>query len=72
MLIAQLRHMVNTGGEDCAAIGTDFDGMNGDLEIASADQMPKLFVALERAGFTPRQIEKIAFANAERAISDIF
>ncbi len=72
MITAQLRHMVKTGGEDCAAIGTDFDGMNGQLEIASADQMPKLFAALERAGFTPRQVEKIAFANAERVMGEVF
>ena len=71
MLVAQLRHMVNIGGADCAAIGTDFDGMGGDLEIASADQMPKLFIALERAGFTPHQMEKIAFANAERVMADV-
>lgn len=72
MLVAQLRHMVNTGGEDCAAVGTDFDGMGGDLEIGSADRMPMLFDAMERAGFTPRQIEKIAFGNAERVIADVF
>ena len=72
MLIAHLRHMIRVGGEDCAAIGTDFDGMGGDLEIASADQMPQLFVALEKAGFTPREIEKIAFGNAERVIAEVF
>ena len=72
MLAAQLRYMINAGGEDCAAIGTDFDGMNGELEIASADKMPNLFIALEHAGFTPREIEKIAFANAERVIADVF
>ena len=72
MLTAQLRHMIKIGGEDCAAIGTDFDGMNGDLEITSADQMPKLFIALERTGFTPREIEKIAFRNVERVIAEVF
>ena len=72
MLTAQLRHMIKVGGEDCAAIGTDFDGMNGELDISSADQMPKLFVALERTGFTPREIEKIAFRNVERVIAEVF
>lgn len=71
MLAAQLRHMIKVGGEDCAAIGTDFDGMNGDLEIASADQMPQLFTALERRGFTSREIEKIAYANAERVMAEV-
>ncbi len=71
MLTAQLRHMIRVGGEDIAAIGTDFDGMNGALEIASADQMPKLFIALEQAGFTAREIEKIVYANAERVIGEV-
>lgn len=71
MLTAQLRHMIKTGGEDCAAIGTDFDGMNGELEIASADRMPLLFTALERAGFTAAEIEKIAFRNTERVLADV-
>lgn len=71
MLTAQLRHMIRVGGEDCAAVGTDFDGMNGDLEIASADRMPVLFDALERAGFTAVQIEKIAHRNIERVLKDV-
>lgn len=71
MLTAQLRHMIKVGGEDCAAIGTDFDGMNGKLEIGSAHQMPLLFTALERAGFTAAEIEKIAFRNVERVLADV-
>lgn len=71
MLAAQLRHMINTGGEDCAAIGTDFDGMGGELEIGSADQMPRLFIALERMGFTAGEIEKIAFGNVERVFGEV-
>lgn len=71
MLTAQLRHMIKVGGEDCAAIGTDFDGINGKLEIGSAHQMPMLFTALERAGFTPAEIEKIAFRNVERVLADV-
>ncbi len=71
MLTAQLRHMIKVGGEDCAAIGTDFDGMNGKLEISSAHQMPLLFTALERAGFTAAEIEKIAFRNVERVLADV-
>ena len=71
MLTAQLRHMIKVGGEDCAAIGTDFDGINGKLEIGSAHQMPMLFTGLEKAGFTPAQIEKIAFRNVERILADV-
>ena len=70
MLIAQLRHMVNKGGIGCAAVGTDFDGIGGDLEINSADKMPLLFAAMERAGFTAGEIEKIARGNVERVLHD--
>lgn len=71
MLTAQLRHMIRIGGEDCAAIGTDFDGMGGELEIGSADRMPLLFEALDKAGFTANEIEKIAFRNAERVLQEV-
>ena len=70
MLVAHLRHMVNTGGIECAAVGTDFDGIGGDLEINSADKMPLLFTALEKAGFTAGEIEKIAHGNVERVLRD--
>lgn len=70
MLVAHLRHMVNTGGIGCAAVGTDFDGIGGDLEINSADKMPQLFIALEKAGFSAGEIEKIACGNVERVLRD--
>lgn len=70
-IAAQLRHMMNTGGEDCPAIGTDFDGVSGRLEIDSPGQMPRLFEALKNNGFTERQIEKIAYRNAERVIAEV-
>lgn len=66
MLTAQLRHMVQKGGIECAAIGTDFDGIDGALEIDSAEKMPLLFTALEQCGFTGSEIEKIACKNGER------
>lgn len=70
MLTAQLRHMVQTGGIECAAIGTDFDGIGGALEIDSAEKMPKLFMALEQCGFTEGEIEKIAYRNVERVLRE--
>ena len=67
-MILHLRHMIQIGGEDIAAIGTDLDGIDGHLEIGSVDRMPLLFDALERAGFTDGQIEKIAWKNAWRVL----
>ena len=65
-LARQLRHRINTGGLECAAIGTDFDGIDGSLEIPSADHMPELFEALLARGFTPDELDHISHLNAER------
>ena len=61
-----LRHMIDVGGEDLVALGSDFDGIGGKLEIAGAQDMPRLAQALLAAGFTPRQVEKLFWRNAAR------
>lgn len=67
-LVRQLRHMVNVGGIECPAIGSDLDGIEGEFELGSTDQMPLLFRAMERAGFHESEIERIAWKNAERIL----
>ena len=70
-MVRHLRHMIHIGGEDIAAIGTDLDGIDGHLEIGSPEKMPLLFQALEQAGFTAKQIEKIAWRNAWRVMENL-
>ena len=67
----QLRHRINVGGLECAAIGTDFDGIHGELEIPDASRMPELFEALADRGFTDDELEHITHLNAERVLRDI-
>ncbi len=70
-LARQLRHRINAGGLECAAIGTDFDGIDGSLEIPSADHMPDLFESLLNRGFTSRELDHISHLNAERVFREI-
>lgn len=70
-IASQLRHRITVGGIECAAIGTDFDGISGRLEIANASQMQDLFDALPRYGFTATEIEHIATRNVERVLADV-
>ena len=70
-IAAQLRRRINVGGLECAAIGTDFDGIEGDLEIPDASFMPRLFEELARRGFTNDELEHLAFRNAARVFRDI-
>ena len=65
-LAAHARHIMQVGGEDILGLGSDFDGIEGDLEISGAQDMPALAEGLRREGFTSRQIEKIFCGNAMR------
>lgn len=69
-MVRHVQHFINVGGEDFPMIGTDFDGIHGDLEISSCAQMPKLFEALKMAGLTQTQLEKLAYRNALRIIKE--
>lgn len=65
-----IEHFVKVGGTDCVGIGTDFDGISGNFEIADCTQMYLLFDALERRGFSGDLIDKIAFKNVARVIRE--
>ncbi len=59
-----------SAGEDCLALGSDFDGIDGDLEIAGAQDMPKLAEGLKKEGIPERVVEKIFYGNAVRFFSE--
>lgn len=63
-------YMLNAGGEDCIALGSDFDGIHGRLEIGSPTDMHLLFDALKKAGLNARQLEKFAYGNVLRVLRD--
>ena len=69
-MVDHLNHIKNIGGEDVVAIGSDFDGIGGNLEIDSADKMPNLFERLSKEGWSEEQIEKLAWKNIKRVIKD--
>ena len=63
-------HLLQTGGEDCIALGTDFDGIGGTVEVDSPTKMPLLFDALSKCGLTGRQLDKFARGNVMRVLKD--
>lgn len=64
-------HLIDKGGVECVGIGTDFDGIDGKLEIADCTGMQLLFEALHRRGLSEDVIEKIAYGNVARVIRDV-
>lgn len=71
-MTAQVKHLVNIGGLACAAVGTDFDGIDGSFEIPSCDKMYMLADALQAGGFSAREVEDIFFNNAFSVIKETF
>lgn len=70
-MVAHVLHLLRVGGEELPAIGTDLDGIGGELEIGDPTGMPRLFDALERAGVTERQLDKFRSENALRVIREV-
>ena len=69
-LVRQTKHIVKTGGEDCRALGSDFDGIEEKPEMENAGGMQKLAEAMEAAGLSGRQVEKIFSENARRFLRE--
>ena len=64
-------HMMNVGGEDVIAIGADFDGTGGKMQISRPPQMQLLFDELRRRGMTQRQLDKLASENVLRVLESL-
>ena len=62
-IVRHLRHMIDVGGLACAALGSDFDGIDCPLELGDAGHMDRLVQALDQAGFTPREIDAVCWNN---------
>lgn len=70
-IVRHIMHMIKMAGTEAVAIGTDFDGIHGRLEINRADKIPLLFDALKKEGMSEADIDKISFQNALRLIQSV-
>lgn len=70
-MITHFKHIKNVAGIDVLALGSDFDGFGGASGVRTCEDFPKLFAALEKAGFTSEELEKITYKNAMRVIKDV-
>lgn len=71
MIVEHMLHIINKGGIDVMAIGTDFDGIKGPLEIKDISKMYLLEDALIKKGLNQNQIDKIWQNNAKRVIREV-
>ena len=69
-MVLHIEHIRKVGGIEVIAIGSDFDGISPELEIAHAGEMNKLINALTKRGFKQDEVEKICWGNALRIIKE--
>jgi len=70
-MIRHIKHIHNVGGIDVIALGSDFDGIDSQLEIVDYGQMQLLLNALEKGGFKEGEIEQICSLNGLRIIKEV-
>lgn len=71
---AVLRHMseiIDVGGEDIVAMGTDFDGCDINPELAGIEKIQSLQDYLSHHGFDEKLLDKIFFSNADRFFTNL-
>lgn len=69
-MVKHISHLYNKGGEEVLALGTDFDGVEGKLEIDGSDKLPLLEEALLKNGFKKSVIEKMWSKNILSVLSN--
>ena len=64
--LRHIKYIKKKIGIDHIALGSDFDGIDPDIEISEASKIHFLIAALEKNGFSTDEIEKITHKNALR------
>lgn len=62
-IVLHIRHIINVGGIDCIGLGSDFDGIDNNLELKNCSSMELLAQELKKNGFHEREIDKIFYQN---------
>ncbi len=66
-----MAHILNHGGENVLAIGSDFDGCEMNPELSGVDKMPDLEKFLLEKGFGKELTDKIFYKNAYKFFKNI-
>ena len=65
------QYLAKVGGIDCIGLGSDFDGIGGDLEMKDASMLPLLVDALQKSGFHESEVDKILYKNVLRVYKEV-
>ncbi len=71
-MVRHVLHIRKVGGSGVLAIGSDFDGITGNLEIGTPAGIPRLAHALKKAGLSVSEIEAMWQGNACRVLEEVW
>jgi membrane dipeptidase len=70
-IVKHALHIIDVGGIECLALGTDFDGIGRTTEIDNASEMYKLYEEFKNVGLSDNDIEKIFYKNFLRVFKEV-
>ncbi|MBR0325000.1 MAG: dipeptidase [Selenomonadales bacterium] len=69
-MVRHARHIYEIGGRDVLALGSDFDGIDPDVEIRDASMLSLLWDSMAKDGFTEDDIDRMQSKNVTRVLKD--
>ncbi|ONI40060.1 hypothetical protein AN640_01475 [Candidatus Epulonipiscium fishelsonii] len=70
-ILKMINYVYKIGGSEVVALGTDFDGINCNLEVSNCGEMEKLINTLSKL-YPIKLVEKFMYKNVERIILENF
>lgn len=70
-MVRHMKYMANLGGMGCIGLGSDFDGIVGELEMSDAGGLPLLEDEMRRQGFSSSEIEAVFYGNVLRVYREV-
>ena len=70
-VLKHIRRIINVGGEDVIAFGSDFDGIPQNPYIKDCTSMPELLNYLNMHGLSAVTLEKLAYKNFTRVFKEV-
>lgn len=70
-VVRHMLHIKNVGGIECIGLGSDFDGIENEVEWKDASGMELLYHEMKKAGFTDSETEAVFSGNVLRVYREI-
>ncbi|WP_105616231.1 dipeptidase [Vallitalea okinawensis] len=70
-IVKHIQHIKKIGGIEVLALGSDFDGIECELEIDNISKIELLRDALKKQGFSENELDLIMYKNTERILKTL-